>query len=314
MKTNITLILAGAFFLLSWDAFSQFGRLRDAASRGVSRAIEKTVESQVEKATRRQLEKAFEDLYSDADSTNPDGSSNPGYDFNKVMGSINMNVETESAYDFSGLAVLEIINTDAKGKTADPLKFNSFLSEGHDYFGMEILDEKNQKEGEKTIMIFDHKNNATIMLMENEEGHSSMAFALDWEGLAEGTNTETVNSTENLDNVQFEKTGNTKDILGYTCDEYLVDHEDMKGNYWVSQSPIEGMESFWGKNSPFLTKKMKAENKSYFETLPDGNVLEMDFLNKEDQSRSQMKFIEIDRNNRLSFNMKDYPNAMKAAK
>ncbi|MEX0884252.1 MAG: DUF4412 domain-containing protein [Cyclobacteriaceae bacterium] len=314
MKTRITLILVSAFFFLSLDVYSQFGRLRNAAARGVSRAIEKTVESQVEKATRRQLEKAFEDLYSDSDSMNADGSSNSGYDFSKVMGSINMDVDTESAYDFSGMAVLEIISTDAKGKTADPVKINSLLSEENKYYGMEVLDDKNQKEGEKTIMIFDPQNNATIMLLENEEGHSSMAFALDWEGLAEGAGTDQVNSEDNLDNVRFEKTGNTKDILGYTCDEYLVDHEDMKGNYWVSQSPIEGMESFWGKNSPFLTKKMKAENKGYFEKLPEGNVLEMDFLNKEDQSRSQMRFIKIDNNKSHSFNMADYPSAMKAGK
>ncbi|MFO7822536.1 MAG: DUF4412 domain-containing protein [Cyclobacterium sp.] len=314
-RTSILVIIC--LSLVSWDADAQLlKRIKRAASEGVSRAVERTVEKEVAKATQRQLEKAFSNLYGDMGST-ADGSEGGNYDFSKIMGSINTDVETESSYSFSGLAVMEINSTDEKGKAQDPIVFNSFLSDNPDFFGMEFIDPESKNTAEKAVIIMDHKNQATVMLMDNEDGKSSMAFSIDWEGMMEGAaamEEEDEASTMDAENFSFEKTGSTKDILGYTCDEYRVMSEDMEGSYWLSQSAIVGMESFWSKNSPFITKKMKEENQEYFNNLPEGNILEMDFTSKEDQSRTQMKMIEIDTNKTSNFDLAEYPNAMKAAK
>ncbi|WP_439483968.1 DUF4412 domain-containing protein [Cyclobacterium plantarum] len=314
MKSRTSFLVIIFLSIISWDAHSQLlKRIKRAASEGVSRAVERTVEKEVAKATQRQLEKAFSNLYGDMGS-GENGSPDGNYDFSKIMGSINMDVETESSYSFSGLAVMEINSTDEKGKTQDPILFNSFLSENPDYFGMEFIDPDSKNAAEKAVIIMDHKNQATVMLMDNEDGKSSMAFAIDWQGMMDGVEVEEDETPANTEDFSFEKTGNTKDILGYTCDEYRVMSEEMEGTYWLSQSPIVGMESFWSKNSPFITKKMKEENQDYFSNLPEGNILEMDFTSKEDQSRTQMKMIEIDTNKTSNFDLAEYPNAMKAAK
>ena len=311
----IFLIVSFAFFNLEAQA-QLLRKLKNAAEAGVSRAVEKTVEKQAQKATERQLEKAFENLYGGPDSLMSSGSDGAKYDFSKIMGSINMNVETEEAYNFSGNAVMEISSTDEKGKTSDPIRFNSLLSQETDFYGIEFSDGGKKSESDKTVIIFDQKNNATVMLMENEDERSSMAFSLDWEGMMEGMDIpEEDNQNEaEMKDFKFEKSGKTKSILGYTCDEYVVVSEEVEGNYWVSQSEIDGFSSFWGKNNPFVSKKLKNENTSYFEQLPEGNILEMDFLSKEDQSRTQMKMIEIDQNNSTSFDMASYPNPMKGTK
>ncbi len=313
MRIYPVFLLIISFTFCTLEAQAQLLRkLKNAAEAGVSRAVEKTVEKQVQKATERQLEKAFENLYGDTDSTRTGGTDGAKYDFSKIMGSINMNVETEDEYNFSGVAIMEIISIDAKGKSSDPVRFNSLLSQEADYYGIEFTDEK-QSENEKSVIIFDQKNNATVMLMENEEERSSMAFDLDWDGMMEGMNVakEEKQDEAEIEDFKFEKSGKTKDILGYTCDEYVVVSDEVEGNYWVSQSEIDGFSSFWGKNNPFVSKKLKNENTSYFEQLPEGNILEMDFLSKEDQSRTQMKMIEIDQNNSSSFDMGSYPNPMK---
>ncbi|NHE59973.1 DUF4412 domain-containing protein [Cyclobacterium plantarum] len=313
MKSRTSFLLIILLSLISWDAQSQLlKRIKRAASEGVSRAVERTVEKEVAKATQRQLEKAFSNLYGDMGS-GENGSPDGNYDFSKIMGSINMDVETESSYSFSGLAVMEINSTDEKGKTQDPILFNSFLSENPDYFGMEFINPESKNASEKAVIIMDHKNQATVMLMDNEDGKSSMAFSIDWQGMMDGVELEEEETSPNTEDFSFEKTGNTKDILGYTCDEYRVMSDEMEGTYWLSQSPIVGMESFWSKNSPFITKKMKEENQEYFSNLPEGNILEMDFTSKEDQSRTQMKMIEIDTNKTSNFDLAEYPNAMKAA-
>jgi len=222
-----------------------------------------------------------------------------------------MNVDTESDYSFTGVAVMEIQSTNEKGKEEDPVNFNSFLSENPDYFGMEFVDPDAKDADEKSVIIMDHKNKATVILMENEDEKSSMAFGMDWGGMMDSYADNAENKT--IENPTFEKTGNTKDILGYTCEEYRMNADDAEGIYWISTTPIEGLEGFWSKNSPFVTKKMKEENSSFYGSFPDGNILEMNFTNKEDQSTSEMKIIEINNNQPAQFKMADYPNAMKAA-
>jgi hypothetical protein len=314
MKVKSLFLLIIALSFLSVDGYSQLlKKLKRAASQGASRAIEKTVEKEVEKATQRQLEKTFRSLYGDAifDSDQDVNSDGESYDFSKVMGSINMNVDTESDYSFSGVAVMEILNTNENGKEEDPVNFNSFLSENPDYYGMEFVDPDAKDEKEKSIIIMDHKNKATVILIENEEEKSSMAFGMDWGGMMDSYADNPENNP--LGNPTFEKTGNTKDILGYTCEEYVLNADDAEGIYWISTTPIEGLEGFWSKNSPFVTKKMKEDNSAFYSNFPDGNILEMNFTNKEDQSSSQMKIIEINNNQPSQFKMADYPNAMKAA-
>ncbi|SEJ46405.1 protein of unknown function [Cyclobacterium xiamenense] len=316
MKFLFSISLFLMLSLIGLDAQAQLlKRLKNAASEGVTRAVERTVEKEVAKATQRQLEKAFSNLYGDMGEVEG-GTPGETYDYSKIMSSINMDVETESAYDFSGVAVMEIQSTDEKGKADDPIVFNSLLSENPDYFGMEYIESGNKKSSEKSVIIMDHKNKATVMLMENDEEKSSMAFSIDWGGMMEAVESDPGAESESFDasDITFEKTGNTKDILGYTCEEYRVVSEDTEGNYWISQDPIAGLESFWSKNSPFVTKKMKEENQEYFNNLPKGNILEMDFASKEDQSRSQMKMIEIDTNRANHFELADYPNVMKGAK
>ena len=316
LKSLFLLIIALSFFNL--DAQSQLLRkLKKAASDGVSRAVEKTVEKEVEKATQRQLEKTFRNLYGDGDdngdSESGQGSTdNPSYDFSKVMGSINMNVDTESEYSFSGVAVMEIKSTNEKGKEEDPVIFNSFLSDNPNYYGMEFIDPDQKNKNEKSVIIMDHKNKATIILVENDEEKSSMAFGMDWGGMMENYSESTDNNP--IENASFEKTGNTKDILGYTCEEYSMTSEDSEGSYWISKDPIEGLEGFWSKNSPFVTKKMKEQNSSFYGSFPEGNIMEMTFKDKKEGNSSEMKIVKIDNSKPTKFDLADFPNPMKASK
>ncbi|MBI0400104.1 DUF4412 domain-containing protein [Cyclobacterium marinum] len=318
MNFKSLFILLISLSFLSYDAHSQLLRkIKRAASQGVSRAVEKTVEKEVEKATQRQLEKTFRNLYGDlgenteGDTTGQGGSSNgTTYDFSKVMGSINMNVDTESEYSFTGLAVIEIKSTNKKGKEEDPVNFNSFLTDNSEYYGMEFIDPEGKNDSEKSIIIMDHKNNATVILVENEEEKSSMAFGMDYGGMMD--NYPVDNDGNSLGNGTFEKTGNTKEILGYTCEEYRMESEDSEGTYWISKEPVEGLEGFWSKNSPLITKKMKEQNSSYFTSFPDGNIMEMYFTDNDEGVSSQMKIIKIDTNQPRLFELADYPNPMKA--
>jgi hypothetical protein len=314
MKTRFTIF--ALIFIFSSPLLSEaqlLRRLKSAAEEGVSRAVERRVEKEVERATQRQLEKAFGNLYGDADGNMRGGG---GFDFSKILSSVNLNVETEEAYAFTGQAEMEITGTDEKGKADTPIRIRSYLSEDPQFSAMEFFDEESQKEKERSVMIFDFKNNATIMLLEADGEKSSMAFGLDWQNMMEQfeeMEVEDEGEPVDLSDFSFEKTGNTKTILGYSCEEYIAKSEGFKASYWISKDPISGLQSFWGQNSPFITQKMRAENKTYFESLPEGSLMEMEFVSEEDNTTTNITMKSIDENSPAVFSMQEYPNMMAQA-
>lgn len=310
MKSIVLIFIISIAVFIPVDTEAQLlRRLKNAAEEGVARAVEKRVVSEVEKATQNQFEKAFGDLYS-----GPKGS-NRTYDFSKILESVNMNVDTEESYSFKGLAEMEVTSTDSKGKSEDPARIISYLSDDDQITGMEFRDDSKKNAKEKTVMIFDFRNNATIMLVENDEGKSSMAFGLDWQKMMEGVEDMEVEEESSdpvdWDEFKFEKTGKTKTILGYSCEEYIAKNEEMEAVYWISTTPIEGLQAFWGKNSPFITQRMQAENQEYFSKLPEGSVMEMNFVSQEDKSSTSFTMVNIDVNAATTFVMDAYPNVMK---
>ncbi|WP_114751247.1 DUF4412 domain-containing protein [Pleomorphovibrio marinus] len=315
MYTKITVF--ALIFMFSLPLLSEaqlLRRLRNAAEEGVSRAVERRVEKEVERATQHQLEKAFGNLYGDSEGNMKGGGS---FDFSKILSSVNLDVETEESYSFTGQAEMEITGTDEKGKEDQPMRIRSYLSDDPQFSGMEFFDKESQKEKERSVMIFDFKNNATIMLLEADGEKSSMAFGLDWQNMMDQFEDAEVDEEEeavDLSDFSFDKTGNTKTILGYSCEEYVAKSEGFEASYWISKDPIEGLQSFWGKNSPFITQKMKAENKTYFESLPEGSLMEMEFTSEEDNTTTQITMKSIDENAPTQFSMQEYPNMMAEAR
>lgn len=305
LRLSIFICIACVTYPLSSEA-QLVRRLRNAAEEGVARAVERRVAGEVEKATQKQLEKAFGDLYA---GSNPGGTP---YDFSKILESINLDVETEDSYSFTGVADMEVTSTDHRGKAENPMLIKSYLSGDEQFSAMEFVDGDKQKSKEKTIMIFDFKNNATILLAEKDGERSRMAFGSDWhstlDNLAETGQDDEKNDPYDLENMTFEKTGKTKTILGYLCDEFTAKNDEMEASYWISREPIEGLQTFWGKNSPFLSERMKAENKMAFNQFPEGSLMEMHFVSTSDKSSSQFKMVNIDANESNTFDMAAYPN------
>jgi len=310
MKTVSIIFMSIVFFVGPFTTEAQLlRRLKSAAEEGVARAVEKRVVSEVEKATQKQFEKAFGNLYG-----GPRGGA--GYDFSKILESINTNVEIDESYSFVGVAEMEVTGTESNGKKADPVVIKSYLSSSEKLTGMEFVDPADKKNKERSVMIFDFTNNATIMLIEEGDKKTRMAFGLDWQNMmdsmVEMAEVEEEETDYKLEDFTFEKSGNTKNILGYSCDEYRASNEDMEASYWISKESIPGLQTFWGNNSPFLTQRMKADNKVTLDKFPEGSLMEMYFESKTDKSTSQFTMVNIDTDNTQTFVMADYANALGA--
>jgi hypothetical protein len=303
MKPIIKLLILIIFFSTSVESYAQFAKqLQKAAERGVSRAIERKVESEMEKLAMRQLNKVFKDVYGTDDMGRI-----PGMDIEKIMQAIQNDVEVDESYNFTGYSILEITGLDEKGKPIDPVNLKSYFSEDSNITGMEFS-EKSKKNSDTYIMIFDFNRNISITLFENDGQKMRMAFGYDYAAMSQAVDLDGVITDDGDDiNASFKKTGNSKKILGYDCEEYLVETDENITRYWVTKNPITGQASFWGQNNPFLTARMKSQNPSLFENLPSGNMMEAHMESKKDKSIVEMKVNDLKENEPKNFLMAEYP-------
>jgi len=302
---KITFLFTFIFFA-SIKAEAQFiKKLKQAASQGMENAVEKKVQLEAEKMMTRQLEKQLAGLFGES------GSSSPiNFNMEELMAGLGEEVPTEDSYAFTGFLVMELQTKDEKGKSGDPMQMKSYLSNSTEYTGMELVDPK--KSETVTNMIFDTKNKASILLMDSEGTKNSFAYKLDFEALVDESIIESDSSLEE-GTIEVKKTGNSKSILGYDCDEYSVKTEDGAGTYWITDKLILGTNSFWSSNSPFSSSKMQAKYADHFANMPKGNFMEMDFKST-DGSEMQMKVIDIQPSAPQTFLMSDYPNMMQTMK
>ncbi len=303
MKLRIvTSILLLIFVSYSTPSSGQLiKKLKKAASRGVEGALEDKVEEEVNKYVQKQLEKQLEGLYSE------DGESTPvSLDMSMIMAGIGEDVDTQDSYAFNGHSRFEVLSTDKNGKADDPLEIVSFLTTDPNYTAMQVEDIDGEQNN--VVMIFDLANKANILLMENDGQKSSFAYGLDLEATMDEATEASMEEIE-MKNFNIQKTGNTKDIMGFACEEYEVSTEDGSGTYWMTVETIEGFAAFWGKNSPFVTTQTRQTYAEQFSQLPDGNFMEMDFTSN-DGSNVKMKVLEIELDSEHEFVMSEYPNLL----
>ncbi|MBS4071978.1 MAG: DUF4412 domain-containing protein [Algoriphagus sp.] len=213
--------------------------------------------------------------------------------------------KTESSYNFSGFIVMEVTSVDKKGKADEPVQMKYLLNKDPQFMGMTFEDPKSKKTMTTTIM--DSKNQAIVILIEEDGNKSSMAMKMDYGDMQEMVDKEVENQSTSQYTIQ--KTGNTKTILGYKCEEYLVNTEDGKGLYWVTEKPIEGVSIFSPQSNPMVSNKSIEKYQSLFTNAPKGTFLEMVFT-ETDGSVSKIQAIEIESNQSKTIVMSEYPNLM----
>lgn len=95
---------------------------------------------------------------------------------------------------------------------------------------------------------------------------------------------ETTEQSMDETDISVTTTGNTKTILGYTCQEFKVTGKDMKGSIWITEEAgVTFAKSFYN------VKTEKGNNQSWMKML-NGLSMEMDML---DTSKCKPKTIKM---------------------
>lgn len=281
MRKSILTILIVAGAMLTLPAQAQLlKKIQNAAAQGVENAATKRAGQASEKATNDAIDGMFGGLMQPA--------------------------PTETDYSFTGYMVMEVTSTDKKGKAEDPVQIQYLLSSNTEFMGMAFADPEKAENSTTTIM--DTKNQAMVILLEDKGKKSSMAMKLDYDKVQGMVDEEAEDQLEQPD-YKITKTGNTKTILGYTCEEYLVTTEDGEGRYWVTEEPIDGVSMFSPQSNPMVSSKTIERYSSMFSNAPKGTFMEMIFTDKEG-AVTDMKVVELETDSPRKFQMADYPNMM----
>jgi len=151
------------------------------------------------------------------------------------------NVEHETTYSFDAYIQMEINDYKKNGALDDHIIYDNYLHKKDADYAMVFKNDE-----DKSTIIFDTKNSAMLILADSDGEKTGFATTIDPEDIAELEE----DYEEDYDVVppNIKKTGKTKTILGYKCDEYLVEDEESEVHMWLSEKLGKEMRKEWMNN------------------------------------------------------------------
>lgn len=197
------------------------------------------------------------------------------------------NVDYETSYSFDAYIQMEISNYKKNGSLDDQVMYDNYVNKTQADYAMVFKDGSDQ-----STIIFDTKNSAMLILTDSDGEKTGFATTIDPEAMADmAEDYAEEEETADLDEAyNIKKTGRSKDILGYKCEEYLLEEESSEVRMWVSEELGKDMRKEWLKNKQtFGAMFMHAY-------ALNGMVLEYDLLDKENGKKTIMLVTNIDLN------------------
>ena len=204
------------------------------------------------------------------------------------------NVEHETEYSFDAYIQMEITTYKKNGNLDDQVVYDNYLHKEDADYAMVFKDGN-----DKSTIIFDTKNSAMLILSESDGEKTGFATTIDPEAMADLVEDYEEEEEVDMDSYRPMKTGKTKQILGYSCDEYLVKDEDIEVHMWVSEKLGKEMRKEWMSN-----KQTFGAMFTHAYAL-NGMVLEYDVMDK-DGGKSVMQVKKIDMNHSHKVNTSGY--------
>ena len=203
------------------------------------------------------------------------------------------NVKYEPTYNFDAYIQMQITNYKKNGDVDDEMLYDSYVHKESADYAMEFKND----DGKSTI-IFDTKNLAMLILGESDGEKTGFATSIDPEAVAERVDDYAEES--DLEPLNMKKTGRTKNILGYSCDEYLVEDEDSEAHIWISEKLGKEIRKEWLNNQQTFGAMF---TQAY---ALNGVTLEYDFLDKDNGKKTEMVVTKIDLNHSHSVSTAGY--------
>lgn len=231
----------------------------------------------------------------------PSGSTSSSAPMGGLMSQNPANVR--ELYSFDAYTVVKMEITNKRGKI-DELIFRYYFPEDGAYIGTELQSATGTKDVPQSITIMDLTNQQMVMLMDNPDQPMGMIMRLDAAAIE---TMDEILEDETEQDMQLIKTGRTKKILGYNCDEYTMNSEDgVKGTYWVTDETdlnIGGALAAMGMQNKQNGKQK--QNMNLPDDYPLGALMELEYT-QENGEKMTMTTIEVNTNFKRDYNTNGY--------
>lgn len=286
MKTRSISLILVLIMLLSSATNAQFGALR--------KAINKQIDHKVDSA----VNKSAQDKAKEKEQTDQNNGGTKATGRGLFGGKIDIKYDDE--YKFTGRLYMQMESYDKKEvKKSD---FYTYFNSNTRNAGIEVstADPKDANKTMSTVFLYDNDNKCFMMLLGNADSRTGIISTLpsDSAMAAMGKNQKasTNEQTKNQDLTPAQrptitKTGNTRVIAGYKCDEYKVVDAEKEGysNMWMTKDVnIKADKKYWG----------KAGMPSYYgyPEFEGAVMLAMDGYDKDNNPTMKMETKEINNN------------------
>jgi hypothetical protein len=272
MKTRVLLFLA-LIIILPAGLHGQVGNfIRNKAGRAVNAAVratdretDKAIDTAVTKAVIKKenevIEKETNKDQGNEGQTAPSGSSSDrqtsrqsnrsggGFNLGGLMGG-KADIKHNEDYSFDGRIYMQMETYDKKD--VSKMDYYIYFNSNSANAGIEFKSITTAEEGSKpgaTVMVYDNDNRCFIMLLGSSDSKSGIISTMPSDSAMQAQ--AKAQSDKNVRKPVITKTGNTRTIAGYKCDEYkVVDPEkDGYGMLWMSKDVvIKADRRNWGKS------------------------------------------------------------------
>ncbi|NEN25567.1 hypothetical protein G3O08_18910 [Cryomorpha ignava] len=305
MKLTITLIS------ILFSTALLFGQIVDKTEQRAKNKTNQRIDNKIDNGIDKGLD-AVEGLFSKKKKSNDKQSTDDDYseqsqnstnssDTQSAMSMFGGKADVEDSYDFDHNMLLNIDTYNKKGKQQDPMDMRMYFSDDKPNFGMEI-----EMEGSKSFIIYDMKSYQMVSLIENDGQKIGTAMKFNPEKFEENVKKA---SEDNSDvTYKFIKTGNSKVISGYNCDEYKMESSESDPEwdqtFWVTDE----MDANWMENMSKMasSNKMMAQKFEIPEGYPEGTMIQIISESNKNQEKSIMTVKEYNNNQEKSFSTTGY--------
>lgn len=293
------IIILSAFFIQPVQGQRFLRKLHEK----VEEKVEERAGRKIDEAIDKELDKAEESLENDSTTTKSNSrNNNSNLRMQNIMRGMGMSgdpVPVEDSYTFNQLIEMQVESYDKKGKKESEGQFITLLNPNSKSMAIQVISGDMDTPGQG-MFIMDAENGATIMLSEENGEKTGIVYGMGafFSSIGKTIDEENMEETpeDYLANPNVKKTGRTKTIAGYKCEEYKYTDEESESEIWI-------------------TKDMKMNTQDFFSTLfktnlysrgiPWGYMMEATTTEKNGE-KSMMQVIRVEDNYDTRFNLTDY--------
>ncbi|MFW6268360.1 MAG: DUF4412 domain-containing protein, partial [Marinilabiliaceae bacterium] len=302
MKRSMYLFCLLVFMSLSMSVSAQgfLERVAKKASDKVEDKAEERAERKVDEKIDESFDKAEDALEKEDEGEKPSKTSGEERnqrrfgDMMKKAGVSSEPVPIADRYTFSSRMKMRYQNLDKKGEVEDEGEVVTFMSSDEKNFAYEFTSgtpEQVREGPAKGTFIMDYDNQATIILSDEDGEKTGVVYGLKLFGNEKEMTEEDEAYVDDYEEdaellrENVRKTGRTKNILGYKCEEYEFSTEEDEGNFWVTKDVKWKSEDAFG---AIFRSAM------YSQGVFNGFLMESESRDKESGEINRMEVTEID--------------------